>query len=275
MARQYKNGGGGGATAHSVQLPGGCSVRAAPAGGCPRQRPASVVSSSAAQVSPQPPPLKVRGCGGPREPRALPSRVCPRRVELKSSPSLERAWGSEGWGGQVPGPGAFFPSSSGEDSPSAHPAPEDQARRSERELQLSGGFGRGLANFGAFLLRDSRGLRAGQARAGRPRSAGCGPSVASLGPRRPLLAGGLRVRPSAPAGARSLAGRRSADSNAAVSEGAVGDAAVRGMCQAGRGGALPRVGAKAAVLRTGRRSSACLELTLDCGHREQQSDPSE
>lgn len=78
VVKPYKNGGGGGRTAHSVSLPGGCSDRAAPAGGCPRQGPASVVSSSAAQVSPRSPPLKVRGCRGPREPRALPSGVCPR-----------------------------------------------------------------------------------------------------------------------------------------------------------------------------------------------------
>lgn len=43
VVKPYKNGGGGGRSAHSVPLLGGCSDRAAPAGGCPRQGPASVV----------------------------------------------------------------------------------------------------------------------------------------------------------------------------------------------------------------------------------------
>lgn len=51
MVRPVKIGGGGGGTAHSRQLPGGHSHRAAPARGCPRQPPASVASSSSVQVS--------------------------------------------------------------------------------------------------------------------------------------------------------------------------------------------------------------------------------
>ena len=41
--------------------------------------------------------------------------------------------------------------------PPPPPLREDQSRRPERELQLSRDFGRGLANFGEFLLRASRG----------------------------------------------------------------------------------------------------------------------
>lgn len=86
----YKNGGGGGAAAHLVPLPGGCRGRAAPAGACPRQGPASVASSSIAQVSPRSPSLKVRGCGGsPSEPRALLWRGSAPR---KRCSGLCRAW---------------------------------------------------------------------------------------------------------------------------------------------------------------------------------------
>lgn len=58
VVRPYKNEGGGGLAAHLVQLLGGCSDRAAPAGGCPRQGPHSVISPSTAQVSPGSPPSK-------------------------------------------------------------------------------------------------------------------------------------------------------------------------------------------------------------------------
>lgn len=62
VVRPVKIGGGGGRTAHSPQLSGGRSLRTAPAGGCPRQPPASVISSSNAQVSPRSPPPQVGGC---------------------------------------------------------------------------------------------------------------------------------------------------------------------------------------------------------------------
>lgn len=59
VVRPVKIGGGGGGTAHSRQLSVRRSHRAAPAGGCPRQPPASVASSSSAQVSPCSPPPQV------------------------------------------------------------------------------------------------------------------------------------------------------------------------------------------------------------------------
>lgn len=62
MVRPVKIGGGGGRTAHSPQLSGGLSLRTAPSGGCPSQPPASVTSSSNAQVSPRSHPPQVGGC---------------------------------------------------------------------------------------------------------------------------------------------------------------------------------------------------------------------
>lgn len=72
MVRPYKNGGGGGKTAHSVPLPGGCSDRAAPTGGLPtprtclcglRRRPGESTAPSS----------KGARMHSPGEPRALPS----------------------------------------------------------------------------------------------------------------------------------------------------------------------------------------------------------
>lgn len=154
VARPYKNGGGGGKNAHSVPLLGGCSDRAAPAGGCPRQGPTSVVSSSAAQVSPWPPPLKVRGRGGPREPRAPPSGGSV--PAERSSQVFPELGGGAGAGGEVQTGAGPLRLLRQHTSP-APPPREDQSRRPERELQLSRDFGRGLANFGEFLLRASRG----------------------------------------------------------------------------------------------------------------------
>lgn len=92
VVRPNKNGGGGGRTAHSVPLPRGRSDRAAPAGGCPRQVPASVASSSTSQVSAQPLPLKTQVPGS-----RAPGPRGPHRAPLNSGP---------GRYGQVPGPGA-------------------------------------------------------------------------------------------------------------------------------------------------------------------------
>lgn len=113
-------------------------------GGCPRQGPASVVSA-AAQVSPRPPPLKVRGCAVP-ESRALCLRGgLPR-------PSRALVFAEPGGGAGAEGGGAdrcraptlpFPPAPATSPPPPRRTNPVGQARRSERELQLSRDFGWG------------------------------------------------------------------------------------------------------------------------------------
>lgn len=81
VVRPVKIGGGGGRTAHSPQLSGGLSLRTAPSGGCPSQPPASVTSSSNAQVSPRSHPRQVGGCCcGPGGTAHSHSRVGPSRT---------------------------------------------------------------------------------------------------------------------------------------------------------------------------------------------------
>lgn len=224
--RRYKIEGGGGLAAHLVQLLGGCRVRAAPAGGCPRQGPDCVNSSSTAQVSPGSPPSKTGGCDGSREPRALPSGVCPGRAELESSPSPVGARRREGWCGQVPGPGAPFPRSSlsGTLPPLSAPVGQRDAPR-------------GSCNFPETSARLGKLQRVPDAR-----SAGCalaghrgeaesyvnGASGCLPGSAAPSSLTVCRACTCAPTRPYAPSGPRSANSNAAVWGGAVGDAAVRG-----------------------------------------------
>ena len=200
-------------------------------GGCPRQGPASVVSA-AAQVSPRPPPLKVRGCTVP-ESRAL----CLRwggSTPAQQSSSLRRAW----WGRGAGGGGAdrcrapmlpFPPAPATSPPPPRRTNPVGQARRSERELQLSRDFGWGWqTSASSCCARPADCAVAGRGPDGRrvcdgglrllPRSDGARATPASLAV--------IRARPGAPAGVHTSANRSRENSNAAVSEGAVRDAAV-------------------------------------------------
>lgn len=85
-----------------------------------------------------------------------------------------------------------------------------------------------------------------------------GSGQVSAGPRPPPFPAASRARTCAPTRTPSLAGPRSARSNAAVSGGAVGDAAAGGRYRDGEGRALPRLGARAGSLRGGRRSRTFL-----------------
>lgn len=286
MVRSFKNGGGGGRTVHSVPLPGGCSDRAAPAGGCPRQGPASVVSSAAARVSPRPPSLKVRGCAVPES-----REFCPRGgvgglgnlPRPSGAPVFSKPGGGTAARGEVrtgAGPLCSLPLQ----PPRRHPRPLNSPPPRARRDAPRGSYNFPETSAGAGKLQRVPAPRIAQAAlwpvAGRaaeecvmgafstfPGSDGARPT--------PALRAVSRARPGAPAGAHTSAGRPGANSTAAVSEGAVGDAAVRGCIWPGRGGVVPRLGTWARVLRRGRRSLTFPALALDWGHREPQSDPSE
>lgn len=159
------------------------------------------------------------------------------------------------------GPGAPFPGCSRDDGrPSAAVGP---ARRSERELQLSRDFGRGLANLSEFLPRASPHPHP-RPRAGR-RARGAGP------------------RPPAPAAASWPGGPSGRNPHRHAHPGFQcggfgargGGAAVRGRGQAAERRAPRRGAPGAGVARRGRRTLTFLGLTPNCGRREQQRGPSE
>lgn len=150
-----------------------------------------------------------------------------------------------------------------------HSLPPWARRRSERELQLSRDFGRGLANFSEFLFRAFPGRRGG--RRVRDGDIGLLPGVR----RRPAPLPSLRSLGLAPALPPALPAWPAREFAAAVSGVAVAGAAVRGWYQDGEERALPRLGARAGVLRSGQRSLTFLGLAPGWGHREQPSDPSE
>ena len=231
MVRPYKNGGGGGKTAHSVPLPGGCSDRAAPTGGLPtprtclcglRRRPGESTAPSS----------KGARMHSPGEPRALPS--VGGSTPAQQSSSLRRAW----WGRGAGGGGAdrcrapmlpFPPAPATSPPPPRRTNPVGQARRSERELQLSRDFGWGWqTSASSCCARPADCAVAGRGPDGRrvcdgglrllPRSDGARATPASLAV--------IRARPGAPAGVHTSANRSRENSNAAVSEGAGRDAAV-------------------------------------------------
>lgn len=252
---RFKNGGGGGGTAHLVPLPGGCSGRAAPAGGCRRQPPAFVVASSSTQVSPGSPPPKVRGCSGPTEPRTLPSGVCPRPAGVQVFAEPDGGAGTRGEVRTGAGTWDSFPLHLPQQQPLSipcHRGPGEALREGERERAAT--FQRLRPGLGKLQRvpapRVPRGARW-------PKTAWWGPWAPARclpAPRPPPFPAASRARTCAPTRTPSLAGPRSARSNSAVSVGAVADAAAGGRYQDGEGRALPRLGARAGSLRDGRRS---------------------
>lgn len=172
----------------------------------------------------------------------------------------------EGRYGQVPGRGAPFPSRSGDDTPTHIPpllrARRDAPRGSYNFPETSTGAWQTSAS--SCSARPASCALAGAGGAAEERAMGAfGPFPVRRRPRRPFFA-------CAPAGTHTSAGQPSANSNAAVSGGAVGDAAVRGSSQAGEGRGASPARRQARVSRSGRRSLTLGGLTLDCGHREQQ-----
>lgn len=118
-----------------------------------------------------------------------------------------------------------------------HSLPPWARRRSERELQLSRDFGRGLANFSEFLFRAFPGRRGG--RRVRDGDIGLLPGVR----RRPAPLPSLRCLGLAPALPPvlppALPAWSAREFDAAVSGDAVAGAAVRGWYQTGRRGRFP------------------------------------
>lgn len=171
----------------------------------------------------------------------------------------------------MPGPAAPSPCGSRDDSPPPTPVPAGQARRSERELQLSRDFGQDLANFSKFLFRALPGRRGGRRVC--DGDTGLRPGVR----RRPAPAPGPRSPGPAPAlpphSQPGRCARRELEGGGFGRRGA--NAAVRGGCQARERRPLPRRGAGAGVLRRGRGALTFLALSPDCGHREQPRGPGE
>lgn len=221
-----------------VPLPDGCSERSAPAGGCPRQGPASVISFSVAQVSPQSPALTRQGCGSPKS-RALRPRGS---VLDEPSLSLRRHWlGARAPEGEVRTgagtqcslplrlPRRFLVSS----HPPTHTPPSRPGETIREGATTFRRLRSGVGKLQRVPARASRGLRAGR-RGLRGQRVGDGRlQLLRRRPRRSCLPVVSQTLPGAPAGTRTFASPRSANSNWAVSEGTVGDAAVRGFYQAG------------------------------------------
>lgn len=232
MVRPYKNGGGGGKTAHSVPLPGGCSDRAAPAGGLPKPRTclSGLRRRPGESMAPSSKGARMRS---PGEPRALPSGGS---TLAQQSSSLRRAWwgrgGRRGWVRTGVGPLLSLCLQ----LPRRHPRPLDGPTPWARRDAPRGSCNFPETSAGAGKLQRVPAARVPQTAqwpgAGRtaeecvmgafgsfPGSDGSRATPASLAV--------FRARPGAPAGVHTSASRPRANSNAAVSEGAVRDAAVR------------------------------------------------
>lgn len=163
VVRPYKNEGGGGRAAHLVQLSGGCSDRAAPVGGCPRQGPAPVVSSSAAQVSPGHPSFKGARMWWLR--RAALSAVGglppPNGAQVLAQPK-----GGAGAGGVLrtgAGTRCSLSPQLPQWQPPSTPRPRGLGETLRERATTFQRLRRGLANFSEFLPCASSGLRAGRA----------------------------------------------------------------------------------------------------------------
>lgn len=189
-------------------------------------------------MSPRPPPLKVKGCGGPREPCALPSGVCLRRVELQfpQSPVGSRGEVRTGAGRRCP-----LPLPTPRRHPHTHPPPPRTRRDAPRESynfpETSAGAWQTSAS--SCSARPWGCALSGAGGAAEEFVMGAfSPFPVRWRPRRPVLA-------CSPAGTHTSAGQPSANSNAAVSGGAVGDAAVRGSYQAGEGRSASPAGRQA------------------------------
>lgn len=177
--------------------------------------------------------------------------------------------GREGRWGQVPGPGTPFPCSSRDDSSPSTPCPrgpEGAPRGSCNFPETSAGVWQTSAS--SCSARSRGGGAAEECVMGTLGS--CQVSAGAPLPSLPCGLSGSHLRSHPRSHPRAQPGRP-ANSLRRFRAGA----AVRGWYQDGEERALPRLGARAGVLRSGQRSLTFLGLAPGWGHREQPSDPSE